>query len=168
MTQNGHFVQIDKWSRVNLKKTALMAEILGGIGIIVSILYLAFEVSESSKNTRISNELALLQINADLRTLMTSDAGAGELVSKGSNNIGSLSDVEMDRFYLWTQHLFDIWEQTVTLQIRGAIETDVGARWTEGYCAYMSRPGYRALWESDVQGLAHPNFREVVETCFSK
>jgi len=153
---------------MKLKKTALLAEVAGGIGIIVSIMYLAFEVSESSQNTKISNELALLQLNAETRLLLTSNADAAEIVSKGSNDVASLSDVELDRFYLWAQHLFDMWEHAVRLVNRGAIERDVGTLWTHGYCAYMSRPGYRQLWDSGVQAYAPPEFREVVDTCYSK
>jgi hypothetical protein len=115
---------------MNLKKTALLAEVLGGIGIIVSILYLAFEISENSKNTKISNELILMQLNADVRILVTSDADAAEMILKGSNDVSSLSEVELDRFYMFAQHLFDIWEQTITLTGRDAVESDLGARWS--------------------------------------
>jgi hypothetical protein len=152
---------------MNLKKTALLAEVLGGIGIIVSILYLAFEISENSKNTKISNELILMQLNADVRILVTSDADAAEMILKGSNDVSSLSEVELDRFYMFAQHLFDIWEQTITLTGRDAVESDLGARWSNGYCSYLSRPGYREIWATAVEPLAAPEFRDVVNTCYS-
>ena len=38
---------------MDLKKTALIAEIFGGIGIIVSILYLGYEVSRNAESTKI-------------------------------------------------------------------------------------------------------------------
>ena len=42
---------------MNLKKMALLAAVAGGIGIIISILYLAYEVSESTEEQALSHHL---------------------------------------------------------------------------------------------------------------
>lgn len=153
---------------MDLKRIALLAEVLGGIGIIVSILYLALEVSENSKNTKISNQLALMQLNADVRVLVTSNAEAADMISRGSNEIKDLTGVERDRFYLFTQHLFDLWETAVMLRSEEALDDDVGALWSSGFCAYMDRPGYREIWSRDVHQNAIGKFRETVDACFSE
>ena len=47
-----------RWS---LKKWALFAEVVGGIGIIVSILYLALEIDQNTESVRAANHLALIE-----------------------------------------------------------------------------------------------------------
>jgi len=44
---------------MNLKKMALIAEVLGGVGIIISILYLAYVVSQNSESVELSHHLTL-------------------------------------------------------------------------------------------------------------
>ncbi|NIP50840.1 MAG: hypothetical protein GWN81_02385, partial [Phycisphaerae bacterium] len=82
---------------MNLKKTALLAEIIGGAGIIVSILYLALEVSENTKNTQISNHLALIEQNSEFRYLRMASPDLVEIALQGSSNAGNLSAVDQRR-----------------------------------------------------------------------
>ena len=99
---------------MDLKKTALIAEIVGGIGIIVSILYLAFEVAENSKNTDISNQIALMQLNSESRLAVATSVESADVLSRGSVEVDSLTDAEQERFYLLAQHYFDLWELAST------------------------------------------------------
>jgi len=54
-----HARKTGRYFRMNLKKMALIAEVLGGVGIIISILYLAYEVSQNSESVELSHHLTL-------------------------------------------------------------------------------------------------------------
>jgi hypothetical protein len=153
---------------MDLKKTALIAEIVGGIGIIVSILYLAFEVAENSKNTDISNQIALMQLNSESRLAIVTSADSADLLSRGSFDVESLTDAEQERFYLLTQHYFDLWELAFSLGEQEALDDNIRDLWVSGYCTYMNRPGFREIWSSTARLNAIPEFQSVVDQCFSQ
>jgi hypothetical protein len=95
---------------MDLKKSALIAEILGGIGIIVSILYLGFEISENNKNTRTSNHLALQELTGQINNLLMENTALAEVILKGQDDPTSLSEVEQMQFYAFADRSFNVWE----------------------------------------------------------
>jgi len=57
----------------DLKKVAFFAKIIGGAGLIVSFVYLTFQVSENTANVRAANTLAITnELNAFRKMRMAS------------------------------------------------------------------------------------------------
>jgi len=75
---------------INLKKMALLAEVVGGIGIIVSILYLVYEVSENTEGQALSHNLALSDQVLDLQHNLLQNSGLDAIVHRGSDDLAQL------------------------------------------------------------------------------
>ena len=43
---------------MKLEKLALLAEIVGGVGIVISVLYLAYEISQNTANIKATNAMS--------------------------------------------------------------------------------------------------------------
>ncbi|MDH3440784.1 MAG: hypothetical protein OEM63_08540 [Gammaproteobacteria bacterium] len=153
---------------MNLKKSALLAEIFGGVGIIVSILYLGYEVSENTKNTRISNHLALQDMNSEFAALQLVNPELVEIVLKGSSDLTSLSDVERNQFELFTNQAFNVWETAFLMQVDDVLPEGTWDLWNVGYCDYMNRPGFRAIWSAGQSKSFTILFGDIVNACFSE
>ena len=153
---------------MNLKKTALVAEILGGIGIIISILYLGFEVSQNSKNTEIANHLALVEQIGAMRTLHMTDKTMAALVLKGAAELSSLTDVEHDQFYWYALHRFDLWETALLINERGGLPQGTWELWNSGMCESVRRPGFIEVWESGMYRYFTPRFRTNMDICLER
>ena len=153
---------------MNLKKTALIAEILGGIGIIVSILYLGFEVSRNTKNTEISNHLALIEQIGSIRELHMTDEKMSALVLQGSTDASRFSDVEYDQFFWYTQHIFDMWETALLIHERDGLPNGTWEVWNYAWCEWLRKPGFRELWESGMNKSFTGQFRRNVSSCYMK
>ena len=151
---------------MNLKKTALIAEILGGLGIIVSILYLGFEVSQNTKNTEIANHLALIEQIGAIRELHMTDETMAALVLNGSTDFSSLSDIEQDQFYWYTLHSFDMWETGFLMNERDGLPDGTWGVWNYSWCEWLRKPGFRELWESGMRNSFNAQFRRNVEQCY--
>ena len=153
---------------MNLKKTALIAEILGGAGIIVSILYLGYEVSQNSKNTEIANHLALVEQIGLMRTLHMTDETMSALILNGAAELSSLSDVERDQFSWYVQHTMDLWETALLIDERGGLPIGTWDLWNHGWCEFTRRPGFIEEWESGMSENFTVQFRNNIDSCFAK
>ena len=151
---------------MDLKKTALIAEILGGIGIIVSILYLGYEVSRNAESTEIANHLALIERNGELDLLLMSDPSILDLIDRGAVEIDSLSRIDARRFETYAQHAFNLWETSFLLSERDALPRDTWELWNKGWCDWLKAPGFRQLWTADLNRVFTEDFQVNVQSCY--
>ena len=152
---------------MGLKKAALLAEIIGGVGIVVSILYLALEVSENTKNTQISNHLALIEQNSEFRYLRMANPELVEIALKGSANAASLSAVDQSRFLAYALQAFDIWETAFLMNESDVLPTGTWEAWNSSWCNSLKAPGFRALWDEGMSNNFTDHFGRNVDSCFA-
>ena len=152
---------------MDLKKIALLAEIVGGVGIIVSIIYLALEVSENTKNTQIANHLALIEQASEFRYLRMTNPELVEIALKGSSNATSLSEVDQSRFRAYTLQAFDIRETAFLMNESDVLPAGAWEVWDYAWCNTVKAPGFRALWSTGTNNFYTSRFRENVNLCFA-
>ena len=152
---------------MDLKKTALLAEIIGGAGIVVSILYLALEVSENTKNTQISNHIALIEQNSEFRYLRLANPELVEIALKGSSNLPGMSEVDRSRFHVYALQAFDIWETAFLMNESDVLPGGTWKVWDSAWCNTLKAPGYRALWDAGMSNNFTDRFRGNVDSCFA-
>ena len=82
-----------------------IGETVGGIGVIVTLIYLAIQVRQNTRN--IKDNVTSLQVNAyqdlisriaNLNMLQISDPELAELLLKANTDPGSLDDVALNRY----------------------------------------------------------------------
>lgn len=151
---------------MDLKKIALLAEIVGGVGIIVSIIYLALEVSENTKNTQIANHLALIEQASEFRYLRMTNPELVEIALKGSSNATSLSEVDQSRFRAYTLQAFDIRETAFLMNESDVLPAGTWEVWNSSRCNTLKAPGFRALWDAGMSSYFTDHFRGNVNYCF--
>lgn len=152
---------------MDLKKTALLAEIIGGVGIIVSILYLALEVSENTTNTRISNHIALIEQAGELKYLRMTNPDMAEIVLKGLDNKTNLSEVDQFRFQSYASQAFDLWETAFLMNESDVLPAETWEIWHFAWCKALKAPGYRAMWDEGMRNNYTDRFRSNVDFCFT-
>ena len=150
---------------MDLKKTALLAEIIGGVGIIISILYLAFEVSKNTTNTQISNHLALIEQASKLKYLRMTNSDMAEIALKGASNSTSLSEVDQSRFRSYALQVFDMWETAFLMNESDVLPVGAWEVWDYSWCATVKAPGFRALWDTGMGNFYTSHFRQNVDSC---
>ena len=89
---------------------ALIAEVLGGIGIIVSILYLAYEVSQNSENMGLSHHLTLSNQFLELRQSVMENDNLAKIIAEGNSGFATLEPFEQLQFESYLTSMWDIWE----------------------------------------------------------
>lgn len=127
---------------------ALVAEILGGIGIIVSILYLAYEVSQNTETQALTNHLTLASQIADLRHVIVQDAELIRIVQDGHRNFASLGEIDRARYNEIVSGWLDVWQNALQMAKAGQLDSQELDGWGRAICFAVSQDGGKHAWSS--------------------
>ena len=132
---------------VDLKKGALIAEIIGGIGIVISVLYLAYEVSRNTTNVQAANALAISSETMEIRSKQIENNVLNEIILKAVD-LDALTDSERNRFFAHTLNRLTLWENLLLMDNQNLLPDGFFEPLDAGYCANFRTSGYRAVWEA--------------------
>jgi hypothetical protein len=135
---------------MKLKRAALLAEIIGGLGIIISILYLAFEVSENSDSQVVANHLALTARMNGLNRSVLANNELADLIAMSRSNISSLTPGEVEQVRAYTGILMQIWEDALGMYDLGDLPDEYWVGWNRALCRMVSEPGWAAIWKGGL------------------
>ncbi len=147
---------------MKLDKIALIAEIVGGAAIVMTLIVLLLEVRGNTAAIRAATLLEVNQIARDHLILMWSNEDASRIDQIGSQNLSELSPEEQQR-YNWNVRSFWLGMQTVYRQYDlGTLPDEEWRVYYNVICLNISWPGTRQLWTgTDLI----PEFANVVESC---
>jgi hypothetical protein len=153
---------------MNLKKMALLAEILGGLGIIISILYLAFEVSENSQNLTISHHLVLSDQLLAIRGRLLENDALADIIIRGRADLSDLQPTERFQFETYLNSEFDVWENVWLMASFGRLDRDYSIGWDRAMCRSALYPGVAEAWADGLFRLFGDEFVVVANDCFAR
>jgi hypothetical protein len=153
---------------MNLKKVALLAEIIGGLGIIISILYLAHEVSESSDSQIIGNTLALTGRFQALHATVLENNELAHLIAKSRSDSSSLTPGEDEQVLAYVFSLLQIWEDAFTIRMLEDLPDSYWNVWNQALCDMTSEKGFADIWQRDLYRYYSASFLRVVNECFAQ
>jgi steroid delta-isomerase-like uncharacterized protein len=153
---------------MNLKKMALLAEVAGGIGIIVSILYLAYEVSENTEGLALSHHLVLSEQVQDLEDNLLQNSELADIVRRGSDDLGQLDAKERYQFERYLLAWWNIWENAQFMAETGRLDAETWDGWNTALCRTTSLPGFADAWKSDLtRDHFNGDFRQIGDDCYA-
>jgi hypothetical protein len=151
----------------DLKKIALFAEIVGGTGIIISVLYLAYQVSQNTANIQAANALSISSEITALRQPSIENAELNDLIRKGRSDSDALTDGERRRFFSHALNRFAILENILFMEGEGLLPEGFAPPLINGFCGSLNGPGYRVIWEESAKPFFSTRLRTYLEKCFS-
>jgi len=147
---------------MDITTLAAWGEFLGGIAVVVSLIYLASQIRQNSKLLRASTASTTAQIQFGQNGLIVQDPDVARIFTSGLADPESLPEVDQQRL-----------QSMIGLQIQGMAQSfefnfdGIGSRasqaWVEmGMRWFAPRPGFRWYW--DEYGESHtPEFRDYVD-----
>jgi len=145
---------------------ALLAEVAGAIGVIISVIYLAVQVGDSTTEMQAQthyNTLRLAQLSVEMQI---ADPGLGELVTRGSRSADGLSPTELDRLNSVYFLMFNAWEYSYLLSSSDTVSPEL---W-QAHDGYMRseiprKPTMKNFW-AENQSSYSDEFRTYVDETF--
>ena len=104
---------------MNWGMIAAIAEIIGTIAIVVSLLYVAQQMKEARHQRQIESYQAVLDEVDDFSKLMAQDHASADIWWRASKGLENLTDAERVRYFAMLFVLFRSWEKAFHHRIEG-------------------------------------------------
>lgn len=132
---------------MDLSTLANLGEFVGGIFVVVSLVYLAYEVRQNTRSLLAENYGRLLDRMSTLQSRLAADADLNRIVIAGAQAPGSLKRAERVRFSWALYELIGAGEFMYHQAQEGALPQEVWKRWETTLCWWLSHPGMRVWWK---------------------
>jgi hypothetical protein len=133
---------------MNWDALGAIGEIVGAAGVIVSLLYLAFQVRNNSRQLRHDSAQAVLDKLNGLIGQLAFTAGAGDVWTRGLSGLEALhDDEELVRFSSMLLQAFWAYEEIFHYRRAGLVEDWA---WTHAKAPvehFMRTPGFQEWWQ---------------------
>ena len=133
---------------MNWSALGAIGEIIGAAGVIVSLLYLAGQVRNNSRQLRHAAAQAVLDKLNGLIGQLAFTAGAGDVWTRGLSGLDALvDDEELVRFSSMLLQAFWAYEEVLHYRRAGVIEDWA---WTHAKAPvehFMRTPGFQEWWQ---------------------
>lgn len=132
---------------VNWEALGALAELIGAIGVVASLLYVAVQVRQNTRSIRSSTYDALVRSSGEWLSPVIQDpdlAAAFEAAVQGWDRVDEAQRGRV--MYLLTQ-LFRTWENAYFQARQGTLEPGLWAAWRGVILGYYHRPGIQEWWQ---------------------
>ena len=155
---------------MNWEAIGAVAEILGAIAVVVSLVYLAAQIghntrqlSEQNRSNRLTSLTAVGQRFTEMRREIARDPSLATIWTKGSKNLASLSAEERVRFDFFLIDLFWAWGIPWLHVQQGVFDEDVW-EFTRANLPLYAAPGVREWWFTSPHRQEYPaEFAQLVD-----
>ena len=155
-------------SKLELKDWAAVAEIVGTIAVVISLIFVAQSVN---RNSAIASSAITDNVYTALREVELSVLSNPELqnvIIQGRDNPESLNAHEMDQYERYVVMYLDEWDRIDARDQLGLLRSENLAGWHPYFESWLSRHVTRELWERVKWNYADSGITERVEAALSK
>jgi len=139
-----------------LQRYSLVAEILGGLAVVLSIIYLAVEIQSNTHAIQTQSHQGLLELLNELAYMRFENA---DLMLKGDGNYEELNESERYQYTeLWSARL-NIYEQAFNAYSSGTLSKELWQAWDgDGQRRRICMESSQRIWVRLFDGFG-PDFQ---------
>lgn len=145
---------------MDLETLANVGEFVGGVFVVVSLIYLAFQVRQNTRSLQSENYARLLDRMSTLQSRLAVDPELNHMFMVGAEDPGRLTRAERMRFSWALYELFGTAEFMYHQSLDKTLPEVVWQRWEATIGWWLSHPGMRAWWAAKPSPLA-ADFQEL-------
>jgi hypothetical protein len=139
-----------------------IGDLLGGLGVIVTLIYLAIQIRQNTKSSRSQSYQAAVSAVSDWSREVGMNTESCRVLQAGSMDLESLSDVERAQFNLIMASLIRNCENIHYQHINGAIDANTWSGWAKRTRSVLAPGGAQAWWRNNKSAYS-PEFRRFVD-----
>jgi len=143
---------------VKLSEWAHVAEVVGGVAIVASLIFVGLEVRENTSVARLTSDRAIDQQNLALNLAIAQSGDLAEILVRAVQDRDSLTEVELIRFDNYCFSQFGSYENIIGNFRADFITSEEYEIWTDLFNHRFNKPGYRQFWV-EYRKVYFPEFR---------
>jgi len=138
---------------MNREVISAIAELIGAIGVIVSLLYLAAQIRQNTRFTRAATLQAAAAQASEIHRSLSEDSETARIFRVGLSDPAQLDVDESVRFLSMLSQLFRGYESMFVQYKAGTVDELSWRAWRAGMAGVLRSPGAAHFWK--VRGLAY-------------
>jgi hypothetical protein len=131
---------------MDLATLANLGEFVGGLVVMVSLIYLAYQVRQNTLSLRTENYARILDRMSTIQAQIATDGNLNRIVVRGCQDPEGLTPSERIRFTWAMYELIGAGEFMFHQGQEGTLPEDVWERWKATIVWWLSFPGVRLWW----------------------
>jgi hypothetical protein len=133
---------------MDLQYLANLSELVGGVVVVLSLIYIAVQVRQNTQAQRTENYSRAQDRLAAIQSMLAQDGEISLIVSKGALDTSKLTPQERIRFTWFMYEVFGGFEFMFHASITDAIPEEVWTRWSSVAAWWLTFPGVQAWWQA--------------------
>ena len=146
-----------------LEQLGNIGDFLGGIGVVVTLAYLAVQIRQNSRSVKASAAQSVLQSLSEALRASAESPGLTRVVAVGLTDLKQLDESEQAQLFMWLFAWFRIIEQAHQHYTMGNIEEDQWASQITHLKTIMAAPACSRFWEAR-RSVFSTGFQEFVDS----
>ena len=137
---------------MELTQLANLGEFIGGVAVLVTLVYLAFQVRSNTNSERAETHRSYVEeLNRAFLAPMQ-DLEKAALFRRGANSFRGLSGDEQMVVSAFWQSLFMMFQESHILHLSGSIDDDLAKTMEAFAVAFIQVPGVAEWWDAAAGG----------------
>ena len=132
---------------MTLDQLASIGEFMGGIAVVISLVYLAIQIRSNTETERTSTYQSIVSDFGALNNTMASTPELSHLFVQAMENYHQLSSDQKSRISQLFFQCFRYFENMFYQHKKGYLDDEVWTGWKRLMLTYYSSPGFQTWWE---------------------
>lgn len=133
---------------MSLETLANTGELVSAIAVVISLVYLAYQVRQNTRALRTENYARALDRVAAIQARLSSDPALTRVFNRGAVEPASLTPEERIQFTWAFYEMFGAFEFMFHQSEMGALPGEVWQRWSDTMSWWLSLPGVDVWWRA--------------------
>ena len=133
---------------MSLQDLGAIGELVGGIAVIITLIYLALQIRQNTAVVKTTNYLNLSRDSDDFSRMIAQNKELNDLYLKGSENFNALSSNDQSRFNMIMSLLIHPYQSMFEVKNRGHIDEELMLNSFAILSTLLQRPGVLQWWET--------------------
>ncbi len=147
---------------MTLLESGAIGELIGGVAIIVSLIYVGVQVRQNTKATTVSTSHAFLNLHATTLGPISVEKEFRDIYWRGLSGLSNLQGNETAAFTAWQMHTFRTWETFWYQWQEGVFDDRLWEGWQAQFTDLFQYAGTKEIWDARKHQLSE-EFRTFVE-----
>jgi len=148
---------------MDIALATLLAEIIGAIAVVVTLIYLAFQVRQNTAALQVATHQDLLSNQIAAMDMVGSNPQVAELWARADEAYDEMTPAERKQYSFVCLSMYNVFQTARFNYEAGLLNEEVWKAWVRGYAAIINTStGIRKEWKS-LRALYTPNIRTVID-----
>ncbi|MCP5184673.1 MAG: hypothetical protein H6993_11970 [Pseudomonadales bacterium] len=148
--------------KLNLQDYASVAEVIGAVAVVISLVYVALSIRQNTDAIQVSNHQALVAMDMEKNSWLRESEFA-EIYVIAREEPEKLSKVQMQQYSTFVADTMNAWEFAYITYSNGAMDETIWHGWDGFYRSELSSDLFRRFWLDRGEGFS-PKFKAYVDS----